>query len=418
MNKQKIRWLIVFGTLTMVCVAVAQIYWVTRAIKLEEQALNQKLHVALLTAAKNLAATGNFALGTVNPVNQLASNYYVVDINNTIDANLLEYFLNDAFVKSNVVLDYEYGIYDCSSDEMVYGNYVGQGHAKSARQLPKWQDNIYYFGVRFPQVNGYLYGQLDTWVITSIIICIALVFFSYALFVILKQKRLSEVQKEFVDNLTHEFKTPLSTMAISTNVLATANQVKRSARLSRYAGILAEEIAQLKSQVDVLLQMTDIEKEAIELNLEAIVLDQFLARIADSIQLRIAQENGQFLVQNNVIGATITADRMHLTNILYGLLDNAIKYSTTKPEIQVVVSKEKGAIAIAVKDRGKGIAAEHQQKIFKKFYRISTGNVHDVKGFGLGLSYINKLVLAHGWRLTLTSQLNHGSTFTIHIPHG
>ncbi|MCT4625106.1 MAG: HAMP domain-containing histidine kinase [Schleiferiaceae bacterium] len=414
MKRNRIRWIIVLGTLSMLGIAIAQAYWVNKAFNITEKELDQTLHVALFSVAKDMAQLNDHQLNP-NPVSQLSGNYYVVALNDKIDANILEHYLNQEFQKQNLVLDYEYAIYDCSSDEMVYGNYVGrEDHKSLGKSLPKWEDNIYYFGVRFPDRESHVFRELRFWFISSILIVVMLLVFAYSLFIILKQKKLSEVQKDFVNTMTHEFKTPLSTIAISANVLANSEVLKKEDRLVKYTGIVQEENARLQRQVDKLLQMTDLEKDRIVLKKEPIDVHELMSQIASHLDLRIKENNGQLNLNLTASDPIVFADKLHLTNIIYNLLDNAIKYSPKSPEISLETHRN-GEMHLMVKDNGKGIASEEQKRIFQKFYRVSTGDVHDVKGFGLGLSYVQKIIKEHGWKIELESELKKGSTFIIKI---
>jgi two-component system phosphate regulon sensor histidine kinase PhoR len=217
--------------------------------------------------------------------------------------------------------------------------------------------------------------------------------------------------------MTHEFKTPLSTIAISAKVLAESPKLTEDDRLNKYLEIIVQENNQLKKQVDKLLQMTDLEKDKIELKLEELDLHEFIASIAGHLELRVNEAKGELKLDLKASPCSIQADRVHLTNILYNLLDNALKYTEGPPKINVSTSVENGVIQLSVSDNGLGIEEVQQKKIFDKFYRVPTGNVHDVKGFGLGLSYIAKLTEAHYWKLKLKSALGQGSTFTILIKH-
>ena len=417
MNKIRIRWVIVLGAISMLGIALSQIYWVNRAMDISEKELDQTLNVALLNVAEDMAKLNNHVLASQNPVSQLSSNYFVVEQNDIIDANILEHYISSEFRKRKLFMDFEYGIYDCSSDKMVYGNYVGTRDVKkTTTELPKWEDNIYYFGVRLPERQAYILGDLRVWMVSTIIVLMVLLLFAYSLFIILKQKRLSEVQKDFVNTMTHEFKTPLSTIAISANVLAESDLVKRDKRLGKYTEIIQEENTQLSNQVEKLLQMTDLEKEKIILKLETIGLNDLLNKVSHHFELKINERDGSLKMKLEAHPDVIRADKVHLTNIFYNLIDNAIKYSPDVVEIKVETRTENNNLIVEITDKGQGITKENQSKIFHKFYRVPTGDVHDVKGFGLGLSYVKKLVQTHKWKISATSELGKGSSFIIEIP--
>ena len=405
------------GAISMLGIALSQIYWVNRAMDITEKELDQTLNVALLNVAEDMAKLNDHDLANLNPVSQLSSNYFVVAQNDKIDANILEHYISNEFRKRKLFMDYEYGIYDCSSDKMVYGNYVGTKDSKiKTTELPKWEDNIYYFGVRLPERQAYIFGEVKVWMISTLIVLVVLLLFAYSLFIILKQKRLSEVQKDFVNTMTHEFKTPLSTIAISAKVLAESDLIKLDKRLSKYTEIIQEENNQLTKQVEKLLQMTDLEKEKIFLKLETIDLNELLHKVAHHFELKINEREGSLKMKLEANPNRFLADKVHLTNILYNLIDNAIKYSPEKVDISIETRTENNNLILEISDKGLGIAKENQSKIFHKFYRVPTGDVHDVKGFGLGLSYVKKLVQTHKWKINTSSELGRGCTFTLEIP--
>jgi two-component system phosphate regulon sensor histidine kinase PhoR len=253
-------------------------------------------------------------------------------------------------------------------------------------------------------------------VVFTILILITVAFFIYAMFVILKQKQLSEQQRDFINNMTHEFRTPISTINISTDVFLQNETIKADARLNRYSGIIKEQVMRLNTQVEKVLQLAKIERDSVELNLEEIDLPELLNSISPSLELKIGEKNGSLHLNLEPIHALIRADRLHLTNILHNLVDNGVKYSKGAPDITVQLQKVGDDFLLRVKDQGIGIAKEHQKHIFSKFYRVPTGNVHNVKGFGLGLFYVKTICKEHHWKLRLESEPGKGTTIEIRIP--
>ena len=223
------------------------------------------------------------------------------------------------------------------------------------------------------------------------------------------------MQKDFINNMTHEFKTPISTINISSDVLLRTPAIQKDQRLQQYASIIKEQNNRLNKQVEKVLQFARIEKKDFKLKLETINLNDLLQNIAYSVQLRVDELNGKFNLNLCDEPVFVEADRLHLTNILHNLLDNAIKYSKDEVEIGLSCVKMNKAVKIIISDKGIGIPKEYQKKIFKKFFRIPTGNVHNVKGFGLGLFYVRNICRKHGWKLHLDSA-GKGTTFSIQIP--
>jgi two-component system, OmpR family, phosphate regulon sensor histidine kinase PhoR len=234
-------------------------------------------------------------------------------------------------------------------------------------------------------------------------------FFSSALFVILRQKQLSEVQRDFVNNMTHELQTPISTIRIAADVLNSDNIVAQPTRHKRYVQIVQDEILRLQGQVEMVLSMAKAERDALTLQKERLDARQ----IIESILLPY-EEKVRF--QANATNSMIDADPFHLRCLISNLVDNALKYSDDVPDVIVQTYNKGNNLVIAVRDQGIGIAPEYQKKVFNQFFRIPYGDVHNVKGFGIGLSYVKQIVRAHHWHLALESALGKGSTFKITIP--
>ncbi len=418
MKRNNIRFIVILGTFAITGIIIVQIYWLQKAWNTKEKQFNQTIFIALKSVAEKMSVYNQTLLPNENPVNQLSSNYFVVNINSVIDANILEYYLKTEFDKLNIKTDYEYAIYDCHNDKMVYGNFISpKGKPiEPTTNLPKYSDYVYYFGINFPSKKNYLAGDMTIWIVFSSILLVSVIFFSYAIFVILKQKRLSELQKDFINNMTHEFKTPIASINISSDVITKPDILKNPERLFNYGKIIKQENNRLNNQVEKVLQIARIETSGFELKKEKINLNELIENVAKNCKHNNNKNNKQITTDLDPSIEHVIADRLHLTNILYNLLDNAFKYSGQNPNINFVTGKNKNSVLIKIEDNGQGISREYQKKIFNKFFRIPTGNVHDVKGFGLGLYYVKNICKAHRWKISLESELNKGSKFIIEIP--
>jgi two-component system phosphate regulon sensor histidine kinase PhoR len=415
-----IRLIVILATLSIVGITFTQIYWVRRAFNLKEAEFERSVNTALYNVAQQIFEINHTPSPANNPVKQLSTNYFVVMVNNEIDASMLEFLLRTEFERRNIQSDFEYGVYDCSSERMVYGNYIPLkvSHEKIVKKssLPNWANGGYYFGVQFPNREAQIINQLGIWSFSSIVLLLVIIFFSYTLFVILKQKRLSEVQKDFINNMTHEFKTPISTIALSAQVLKDPQIIHQPERLLNYTTIIEKENNRLKQHVERVLQMARLDKEDIGLKKESTDLHLIIPEVVKSISHSLQERNGSITTALNASTSQLAVDKMHMVNVLMNLLDNAIKYCRTNPDILIRTANENNGIVIEVRDNGIGIGSENQKRIFQKFYRVSTGDVHDVKGFGLGLSYVKTIVEAHHGTIRLESQLAQGSTFKIWLP--
>lgn len=409
------------ATLSIVGITITQGYWVRRAFDLKKDEFERNVTTALLNVAQQIYSFSESSPPSNNPVKQLSTNYFVVMVNSQIDATLLEFMLRTEFDKRKIQADFEYGIYDCANEKMMYGNYVpiNEANSKTAltKKLPNWNTQGYYFGVQFPNREAQILNQMGIWSFSSVVLLVVIVFFGYTLFVILKQKRLSEIQKDFINNMTHEFKTPIATIALSTEVLKSPDIIRQPERLLNYTTIIENENKRLKQHVERVLQMAKLDKESIELKKESVNLHDVVQEVARGMGTALQEKKIQLDLSLIAVEPVVSADRLHITNVVYNLLDNAIKYSAENPKVWISVKEAKKTMVLEVRDNGIGVKEEDQKRIFEKFYRVPTGNVHNVKGFGLGLNYVKQIVEAHRGKITLKSHLGEGCTFRIYFPY-
>ena len=419
MKSSSIRFIVILAALSITGIVITQWYWVRRAFDLKEAEFERTVNAALFNVANQIFEMNKTPSPAANPVKQLSTNYFVVQVNGEVDAGLLEVLLRSEFEKRNIKADFEYGVYDCSSEKMKYGDYIpfqAAADKVTAKKLPTWSNYAYHFGVQFPNREAHLMNQMGIWSFSSLVLLLVIMFFAYSLFVILKQKRLSEIQKDFINNMTHEFKTPISTIAVSTQVLKNPAIIYQPERLLSYTTIIEKENLRLKHQVERVLQMARLDKEDIGLAKEDLDLHEIVHDAIHNSTLSLQEKNGSIDCNLQASKHLIHADRLHLTNVLYNLIDNAIKYCNGAPHIIISTMSTARHVCISVADNGLGIAAENHKKIFQKFYRVPTGNVHDVKGFGLGLHYVKSVVSAHKGSIKVESQLGNGSVFSITLP--
>ena len=422
MKNNTINRVIFLGAIAIIGILGIQSYWVINTWNQQEDEFHQTVKIALLQVAKNMATKDSIELPIQDLVNRRSSNYYVVNINNHINSYELEYYLIKEFENHALEVDFEYAVFDCSNDRMVYGAYCKLSDAREDKKgttlgdLPTMEGLTYYFGIKFLNRESYVLGQMWLALLFTGILLVSVLFFAYAISVILQQKRLSEMQKDFIDNMTHEFKTPISTIKISANVLKNAKELQDNPRLQRYTSILEEQNQRLNDQVEKVLQIARVERQSFELKKEPLQLNDLLGGILNSTGLTVSKLKGQLHRKLNKDLPLIQADKHHLTNVLHNLLDNAIKYSGTKPDILVSTEVDKKDIVLSVQDKGIGIDKTLHGKVFKKFYRVPTGNIHNVKGFGLGLFYAKNICKAHGWTLLLDSEKGKGTIISIAIP--
>ena len=413
--------MIVLAGLSIAGITFTQIYWVRKAFDIRENQFYRDVNASLRHVAERIFEINKTPSPANNPVTQVSTNYYVVTINGPIDASVLEFLIATEFEKRNIKADFEYGVYDCIYKCMAQNQSLPTGKTRmvSEAALPHWENapmDGYFFGVQFPRLEANLISQMGIWLFSSAVNLVVIFFFVYTLFVIFKQRRLSEIQRDFINNMTHEFKTPISTIAISAEVLKDPSIINTPERLLNYTTIIQNENNRLRQQVERVLQMARLDKEEIKLKKEVLDVHEIIHEAVKNISIGKTEPGSNIELNLGSADAKVHADKLHLTNVFFNLLDNAIKYCKETPRIIISTTTLNDLLHITVKDNGIGISPENHRRVFQKFYRVSTGNIHDVKGFGIGLNYVKLVVDSHKGRINLASELGKGSTFTLILP--
>lgn len=419
MKNRNLRLIILLAAISIIGIFIIQSFWFKKAFDLKEKQFNHNVTSALQNTAEALLNYQHLPIPLESMVYQVSGNYYVVTINGEIKTCLLEFQLKKELEKRNLLVDFEYGVYSCQTQRMIYGNYVSFEKNKAPnghKQLPVWQNDKFYFGVYFPNKSGDIIYQMGLWLFFSSLLLVVCFFFSYSLVVILKQKRLSEIQKDFINNMTHEFKTPISTIQVTTELLKKPAVNKQPELMENYLSIIQYETSRLKGHVEHVLQAAVLDKDKIHLNLEKTDVHECIKAAMNSLELLLTTKQGKITTAFNAERSNVLGDQIHLTNVLYNLLDNALKYSNSSPEVTISTENQKDKLCIKIRDNGIGINREHLRKIFDKFYRVPTGNVHNVKGFGLGLYYVRTIIKSHKGTIQASSKPHEGTEFIITLP--
>ena len=419
MNSQAIRWVFVFGLAAMLGILSFQVYWVISNYQSKLEAVEQKVNILLYNVAEGLAKYNKSVLPRENLITRRSSNYYIVNFNDEIDANILEHYLLDEMKRTGLGLDFEYAIYDCDQDQMVYGHYCDIDlipDNKTNTTLPTYDKFDYYFGVRFPQLRNAVFGDMSMTLILAGLLLITLLFFGIALYIIMSQKRLSDLQRDFINNMTHELKTPLSSIKIAGDTFLHDGAVRNNPRLNKYAQIISDQSGRLNQHVEKILDVARLEGDLVKLNRETFDIIKLLNDIFNDYTSKIESGNGKLQLENDIESAYVYADPLHIANMFHNLIDNAIKYGGKPPIVDVMIRDNHGKMHITIRDNGIGIEKSNLSKIFNKFYRVPTGDVHNTKGFGLGLYYVSQIVKLHRWIIDVESELDKYTSFSITIP--
>ncbi len=341
----------------------------------------------------------------------------------------LDTLLSNALREHNIDLDYAFGIVDRQKNKLKLLNPSNEENQKavlnsslSTNLFPTdLKKKEYYLSLNFPEQDDYLLKQAILPLSASgLLMLIVIACFTYAINIILKQKKISEIKTDFINNMTHEFKTPISTVSLATQALSDEELKNRPGLIDRYVKVIQDENNRLGLQVEKVLQIASLDKKDFKLKIESTDVHDIIEKALVNVKIMVDNKGGQISSQLLATESMVEADKVHLTNIIYNLLDNANKYSTDAPQIHIRTENISSGVIIKVSDQGIGMNKEATQKIFEKFYRVTTGNVHDVKGFGLGLSYVKNIVEMHHGQIQVKSEPGKGSTFKIILPfkHG
>ncbi|MCH2081644.1 MAG: HAMP domain-containing histidine kinase [Saprospiraceae bacterium] len=355
-----------------------------------------------------------------------------IPLEERINPEQLNTIINEALVNNNIMAKPEYGVYSTKKKNFVIVNehFVYNEDEESAysfKNIANTDHRVYLFGnelpspgqlmVYFPEKSKVVWSSLWLNLLGTILFAgIILSSFAYTIVVIFRQKKLGEMKNDFINNMTHEFKTPIATISLAADSITSPIIAGKPDKVSRFAGIIKQENKRMNSQVEKVLQMALIDKRDFSLKLTEVNLHDVVASAVENISLQVEKKEGLVSADIQATNPIVEGDVTHISNVINNLLDNANKYSPDKPEILVSTRNVGSGVEVIVKDRGIGMSKEARKHIFDKFYRVHTGNLHDVKGFGLGLSYVKAIMTAHKGQIDVKSELGKGSSFILHFP--
>lgn len=417
MKRLTIRIIISLAILLLIGLVTSQIVWVNKAYQLQEEQINYDITQALKRVAQQILISNNDSTELYDPVQQLNNNFFRVKIRESIQPYYLETLLANEFKNTELNLDFEYTLYDCFTDSVVFSNTIllseNPKEFTSVTPQMNWNNDAHYFGVYFPNKLSIVLGQLNFWIYSSILLLLISLFFAYTIGVILKQKRLSEVKTDFINNMTHELKTPISTISLASKVLLKPDIIQNPERLKNYAQIIDLENNRLQLQVEKVLQIATLEKDTMALNNTQVNMHEVIENTIKIMCLSVEEKGGKISTQFGAKNYFILGDEVHLANVFTNILDNANKYSPNQPQINVSTYNKEDKLWVEISDNGIGIDKKSQQQVFEKFYRVPKGNVHDVKGFGIGLHYVKIIMDYHKAQIKINSKPNQGTTLTL-----
>jgi two-component system phosphate regulon sensor histidine kinase PhoR len=271
--------------------------------------------------------------------------------------------------------------------------------------------------IYFPKQKSDLFKSTSFLIFPSILLTMIIIgIFIVTLQVILRQKKISQIKNDFINNMTHELKTPISTISLASQMLRDVSVSHTTKSVDHISSVIYDESQRLTNQVEKVLQMAVFNEGKLKLKFTEIDINKLLEGIVANFEIRLSTENGTLIKDLSAENPYINGDEVHITNVIFNLLDNAMKYSKGEPQIELLTENKNGFVVVHVKDYGIGIPKEHQNQIFERFYRVPTGNLHNVKGFGLGLSYVKRIVEVHNGKIKLESTVGKGTRFRIFFP--
>lgn len=472
MNRKLIIAVIIFMTIALMGLMSIQVYWIRNAVavkqanfvrsveeaisnvvfKLEKIEMSERLKLQMERASKmpssfkalesvNKKQSINEISGldtrsefekfvrntsfTQSAIDQLLNPKNKRSIEDRINVKILDSLIYNELHRFGIDTQYEYGVLNIVSNTMVlqktgaYPSELLRGNFNFALFPGDMQRKTDFLIMYFPNERRFLISQLwSLLVISAVLLLVIIISFYISVSTIFKQKKLSEMKNDFINNMTHEFKTPISTISLACEALKDKDILKTESLYNNYISIIDEENFRLKGMAEKILQTAILEKGELKLKEEWLDLNEMLNQAIKKIKLQVESKGGRIFKDFQIESLKLKADKMHLTNVILNLLDNANKYNLEKPEILIsLLEIETGAI-IRIQDNGIGISKADQKKIFDKLYRVPTGNVHNFKGFGLGLNYVKAIIDKHHGKIGVSSELTEGTTFEIFLPFG
>lgn len=338
-----------------------------------------------------------------------------------INFKQLDHFLKAELLNNGIDIPYHFSVTDRDGKEVYCCSDYAYDSEKIYSRLLFENDppaKMGFVNIFFPTLDNYIFSSVRFMIPSIIFTLVLLVTFIFTIYIIFRQKKLTEIKNDFINNMTHEFKTPISTISLAAQMLNDPAVGKSPAMFKHISGVINDETKRLRFQVEKVLQMSMFERQKATLKMKEVDANELINGVINIFRLKVEKYNGTLDAELNAEDPIVYVDEMHFTNVIFNLLDNAVKYKKPEGDLKLKVRtwNESGKLHISIEDNGIGIKKENLKKIFDKFYRVHTGNLHDVKGFGLGLAYVKKIITDHKGTIRAESELNVGTRFIIVLP--
>jgi len=353
---------------------------------------------------------------------QLASEMYRWENEVDINVDELAYNLGNEFRASGIFTPFEFAIIKADSVfDGIFSKIKPREFLKSPYQVILFSNGLLRKGdaisVVFPERTRFVLGSMIWMLMGSFLFSLIIIStFGLSLYMIISQKKISEMKSDFINNMTHEFKTPIATISLAADTIANSKVINDEEKVRHFVGMIKKENARMNKQVENILQISSLDKREMEFVFQDVDLHEVILKGVETIEIQVHEKGGKIKCCLDAGKSIIAGDAEHLRNLVHNLLDNANKYTETHPEIKISTHNDNHGIFLVVEDNGIGMTKSVQSRIFERFYRQTTGNIHNVKGFGLGLNYVKSIVSAHNGTIKVESELGHGSRFTVFLP--
>jgi len=416
-RSKALRLVILISTLLVALIITVQLVWLQKVYFFEAKQFNINISKSIRGLYEDMPLTQE-PIGVEKLIENPSNDAYLIRVDHAINMDTLLKNLSNELVDFGIFTDCKVALFDNTTQQYIVEKYIDLPdayHLSVNHDIPVFERNYPYVIMYFPHRSQYIIQQMFFWIVTSSTLLIVLICFGASVFYLYRQKFLNEIQKDFVNNFTHEFKTPLSVIKIAGDVLQQPNITQNPEKLSKYAGIITEQTVHLQHQVQRLLEIAFTEQRNLQLVKEKFDANELIQDAINDMQPLIEEKNVVIHTSFITTEPIVYADKSHLFLVIINLIENAIKYAQ-KPAIEISTYRKENYFHIAVKDNGIGIPKEDQKKIFERFYRVTDGNLHQNKGFGLGLHFVKKIIDAHFGEIEVDSTLGEGSVFIIKIP--
>jgi two-component system phosphate regulon sensor histidine kinase PhoR len=417
-RSKTLRLVILTSTLLITIIMAIQLVWLQKVYLYEEKQFNINVSKSIRSLYSDMELVNDASDNVQKVIENINPDVYLLKIDCSPNLEQLWINLKSELTDFDVYTDCRAAVYDTAEKNYTAQQYINLPDAyfssPNEKEMQVYNRAYPYIALYFPHRGQYIVKQMMFWIASSGFLLLVLIGLGFSIFYLYRQKFFNETQRDFVNNFTHEFKTPLAVIKIAADVLQQQNTLDKPEKFKNYAGIIRDQTSHLQSQVQRLLEIAYTDRSSLPLKKEKFDINLLIRESINDLQPLIEQKHAVVNIHFDEQGLLINADRSYLRLCLINLIENAIKYAVT-PVIDISTKVEGAVLLIAVKDNGIGIAAAHQKKIFERFYRVMDGELHVSKGFGLGLNFVKKVIDTHHGKIEVKSELGKGSTFTIKL---